>query len=670
MLRALFWKEWRELWILPVGAAPVAAAIFFLLVDENARLGPGIWWVTFSMWLWPAAFFVPLHLHAREAELKRADFVLSRPIDRFRLWCFRQATGITILAACGLALFAVTFALSLAHPKPPKYPAEVTSILLTSICFSVFLYSLSSVMSTSIKRQATAMASLLLAILILSILSMFTSILLDSFDELLYLVWFSTRALLLLLSPVLLFASLAAFAGGNLRRRTWSRIVTTYTAFGVLAFAPAIIWLTYHSSEISAAVSRPQKKAKIPASKLIVHNVSKGGNLILLSTSSPSALVLVDLSARKLTTIAEGRVSDASMREDRDLCVYAKSGRIPFSRLRAIILSDVHGHNKKLLFRYPWYYPFPRLPAWSPDGTYLAQVWEDFGTSQASGFVAMYRVDGNLIGRHEVPVLESSLLESLGWDAESRYYFRKSVKKRGDHIRSSWRMRPNNLVPEQVHFLPNEGGSYISLSPDGRWAAYAKPSNEYPENRTLSVCDILSEKTILLSDDIYTLKWSADGKLLAYFEGTVREAQGDEQVRRPLRLVVYELGTGESQSFPLESVRRANRLQAFSPTNQYLLLKDVTREYSNEDARRYAQALGLDKPNLYVLAFDSGIFTPVQPPQAPTKDWPDSVHWISGDRLLWGIKDRLIVTDAVGSNPKGILRFEGGQFHFNGGAES
>ena len=107
MFRALLWKEWRELWVLPAAAVPLAAMSFFLTKTAAERLTPVVWETGFALWLLVAAVYIPTHLFVREREMDTAGFLFAKPLDRFRLWWFRLCVGIAMLAVVGTTLFIV-----------------------------------------------------------------------------------------------------------------------------------------------------------------------------------------------------------------------------------------------------------------------------------------------------------------------------------------------------------------------------------------------------------------------------------------------------------------------------------------------------------------------------------------------------------------------------------
>ena len=113
MFRALLWKEWRELWILPVAAAPLSAIGFFLMQVTLKPSSRDLLAVAFASGLFPVVLLAPAHLFGEDPREITQKFLLARPLDRFRLWWTNFAISLTFLATSGFAAFATI--LLLAH---------------------------------------------------------------------------------------------------------------------------------------------------------------------------------------------------------------------------------------------------------------------------------------------------------------------------------------------------------------------------------------------------------------------------------------------------------------------------------------------------------------------------------------------------------------------------
>ena len=131
--------------------------------------------------------------------------------------------------------------------------------------------------------------------------------------------------------------------------------------------------------------------------------------------------------------------------------------------------------------------------------------------------------------------------------------------------------------------------------------------------------------------------------MIAFVEARTSADKEDDPVEgRPSKLILYEPETGKKESILLESLPEVIRTHSWSLSKEFLLLFSGSM--------------------FYCLSLDTRQFREF----APFVDNWWSVQWITDDRLLWTLENKLIVTEYDGSNPREILRAEHGRFYFDG----
>ena len=646
MFRALLWKEWRELWMLPIAAVPLAAISFFAAQADERVLNPSIWDTSFFVWLPLAAFYVPTHLYARERNLDTSYFLLAKPLDRFRLWCFKFAIGLTVLLAIGLVLYGVMTILGFSHERTGTYGLYRANIIRTSAYLSLLVLSVSSFSSTLFRRQLTAMIGPAVILFIVRIFWGFTSMFVEPIDDL----WdffmddmARSSVRLLPFCPILLFTSLFVFTRADLRRRT-----RTYLSVGYAIPAALVILLT--GLGIFQIYPEIQEEFRPSAERLRTVRISPDGTRMVLNIEPGRFLVTLDLAERRANRIGRGKAITVKMNPKNNAIVFTEYGKI--SRLFSkAVLADFSGSERGTLFGNS---PFKRgligiLTEWSQDGKHFGFM----ASSMDGKFVGVADSSGKILGTYEFPKLEQDLsVLPLGWDSESRFYFSKTDHRdilSGDYLppRTYWRVRADNVTPERIAFIPAD--TYLSplgISPHGRWIAYdvqAKGSDQ----SELWLYDATVETTARIFPEVWNFDWSTNGVHIAYLELLESLSNGEEETPS-LRLVLYNPATAKRSFISLEVLPDIDYIHSWSPTDSYVLL-------GGEDSEEH-----------YVFSVKAGRFNEVQPPS----DTCRLTGWISHDRLLWQHKKKLIATEPDGSNLEEVFRIEDGTMYLYGKEQS
>ncbi len=698
MFRALLWKEWRELWVLPVVAAPLAAFSFLVAQPERlalrpdmltraltskSLLWPNVWMFAFSFWLVMAAAYIPSHLFSREKETGSYDFLSSRPLDRLRLWCFKLITGITILLSVGAVLYIVAAVLSLPHAKAAGYTVRQADIVFSSTSLACVVFSFSLLFSALLNRQILVVAGLLLFFL-LALFGYSVDPARDFLDVLLFPsaeVAPFTRTLVL--CPPVLLISLATFARKNVQRQTHRYVIGVYLLSAVAAAIPLVVGISQLPPKKAKTKSKTTHVSPMPMDSLWIRKVSADGTCVLLIVGTlrdmrqENLLVLADLSKQRVSEIDKGiiYVSDISINVAGRKLIYLreKETRV-FSSGKDVIISDFEGvHRTDFPEKDPLLFSLHRWRLaqsgpWSLDGKYigLGQGFPGENTDQA--FVAIYDSDGDLVWKHEFAVLEDPSILPIGWDYESRFCFVKLADKRGLGP-TYWRVWPDKLALEQFSAFSENGHSYVvtpsavAMSPNGRWIiSYERFPPKDRNNREIRLQNISNQTKRSLLAEPDSIHWSHDGKRLAFTEhiSTQIIAGVEKNIRR--KLIVYEPETDEKLSIPLDRTPGIGLhwSSAWSPSDDYVLLMNVERRSTVTNNLRSFESV----ENPWMLSPVNGQINPIAAPAG----WGGLrlVAWISDDRLLWAVNNRLITTEADGSNPKEILRVEDGKIYING----
>jgi len=662
MFRALLWKEWRELWVLPVAAVPLAALSFFLTKTETHRLAPVVWEICFALWLLLAAVYIPTHLYAREKDVKTADFLFSRPLDRFRLWWLRLLIGIASLAGMGIVLYAVTMGLTHSYQADNAFDIYRDNTVRAAIYTAIFLFSLSAVFSAVLRKQVTAIVGViiaLIAIYAILLIARYGVSVPSGF-------WAFTNNLnepfvrSLVISPALLFISLLLFARGKVRKQTRSRVAFAYSFAVLAALVPMAAGLDFALPDLKLL-------GKTPGTPTIrIMDISEDGTRMLLSLyDQAERLVAFDLSRKQVNMIDRGLIYGSALTPRDEGIIYFKQRRIGplrISKQGIQIQSDFTGENKTVSSRSSWgdWYWLKQVPKISPDGAYLATTASTDVKLRESGYVKITDSSGKKLWKQEFPVLEKALIYPMGWDYQSRFYFGKSYEKGYDH-REYWRVGRDDrgdFVPEQVPNLTAQNMWRLRVH-GGRWIRYLKViPGGYRGRHEYWIYDIAKEENRLLSISTLETEWSKDGTLTAYLERIGDEPETEQGRPIPfnlsINLAIYEPATGNRFSVLVENTMEA-WLEAFSPSNKYLLLGSNRRE-----------------PLLFSL--DTRKITKIQLPEKDWNSicdhWQHQLIWIGEDRLLWVSQNRLFVTETAGSNPREIFRFEGNRFYIDGKEQS
>ncbi|UCD56284.1 MAG: ABC transporter permease subunit [Candidatus Hydrogenedentota bacterium] len=651
MFHALLWKEWRELWVLPVAAAPLAAMSFFLTKADSRLLTPVVWETAFSMWLFVAAVYVPTHAYAREKEMNTSDFLFSKPLDRFRLWWLKLLAGIVALLAVGVILYGVPTALALFYQKAGSYDLHRVNTVRKSVSMSLFLFGLSSLVSVILRRQIAAVAGVVLLLFVLWMPFGVWHYAFGTVENLNYPLLSS-----LVLSPVFLFASLLAFAQDNAWRRTRGCVARAYTVSAIAALVPVSLGLSYLSAET-------KKLTKPSPEGIRVHDVSEDGTRMVLQIYPGSLLVSVDMSERRVNMIDKADAYAVRMKPDGNAFIYLR-GSLPPKEF----LSDFQGIHKKELFGTGWLniWGYPTIGLWSMDGAHLGLAKSAHkGVAKEGALVAIIDPTGKILAEHMFPVLEEAWVFPIGWDSESTFYFRKHLDKGYTRTTTYWRVRPDDGVPEQVFSLPKDASTAWSISPDGRWIPYRRFSR-FPRRDELWLYDVSLESEHLVSADADGSAWSQDGRLIAIIEGIGEQPEEEMEETPSPRLTVYEPEIEKRCSISLEGLPnvRLHPRSAWSPSSKYLLLSAQERHTETGERIPFRKR----RRESYVFSVETGQYAMLDP---PGKQWNADTHdearhrrvmWIVGDRLLWSVANRLVVTQADGSDPAEIFRFEGDTF--------
>ncbi len=686
MFRALLWKEWRELWVLPVAAIPLAVMSFFLTKGDAQRLTPIVWETGFYFWLIIAAVYIPTHVLAGDRETHASAFLSARPLDRFRLWWIRMLIGLAAVAVVGAVLYIVIYALGLMYDTNNPFRVFRARKVRMSVNTAFFLFSFSAFFTSLMKRRLTAVAGVVLTLLVPLSLSLINR---RGYNMAPSFVYFFRQDIhisfmnTLVLCPSLLFASLALFARGSLWKQSRGRVALAYSLSAAVAVVPTLV----------AVIDTFPQMARIPEPETVllqVLDMSEDYSRALLRVYPGSLLVSVDLPGRRANVIDKGANISGGLSQDGTKIIYRKyrKNRIPRGRfdrnylLQGLFVANFDGDGRKKLYGMglpnPWAYT-PLLRE-SIDGKFFGLTRGSDRHAREKSFIAIADARGKILRRYDFRILEGGWLIPLGWDNESRFYFSNSVEKgRGrstvrnsveEGLRGSmvWTVTPDDIVPQKAAFQYPEERIFgrASISPDGRWIVYVKPTGR-EGRRGGWLFDISEGTSHLVSEYTERFNWSRDGQKIALVE-----AEGRHQGRRtsgpiPPRLVVYEPQSERRISFSVEDLPGV-WVREWSPSDRHLLLS--YKRHRDENGKRIMMSKRTRGP--CILSLETGRFLR---PTPPSKNWDSRINyrrlrWTAGDRLLWAVENRLIVTEYDGSNPQELFRVEDDRFYFDGEEQS
>ncbi len=637
MFRALLWKEWRELWILPVAAAPLTAVILLLTQPRQRPLDPETWILAFAMLLLLAALFIPTILYARGRNIHDSQFPLLIPLDRFRRWWFMLIIGLSIVAAVGVVLYGTTTVLTHFYRRLPAFEHRLTEMTLTVICIAVSLFSFSAFISAFFKKQVPASVAVMLAVFVLWVSWLIVSVGVEPVKTLVKTFekdpnyW---RVCFLVFCPGLLFASMAVYVRKDFRKRTRRRVALGYSAAALAALVPTAAGAAYLSRGIMEAF-------KPSPPRIMGMDISGDGNRMVFNISPGKVLISVDLIKRRAYRIDKGGSFDVRMKDRGDAFVYSKTKSILSSK---VILSNFEGTRKKIVSTNS-FLSYISVGFWSKDGAYFGMINSEGMLTGGRKTVVICDSTGKILGEYEFPALEEAWIFPIGWDNKQRFYFFKNLNKRGTTITTYWRVKPDDIAPEQVSFLRQDHSYYMWLSPDGRWATGSRRLDDSGK-RELWLYDIAQETSLLVSQNWASFKWSHDGAIFAFLEDVVEQDDEDATEELPRRLILYRPETGARTSVLLGDALEIDSIQSWSLSNAHLLL--ISKGYKRR----------------YVFSIDTKLFQEIPRPSDKFIYLPKA--WIADERLLWIAKTGLVATEYDGSNPKEIFRVEGGKFYFDG----
>jgi hypothetical protein len=682
MFRALLWKEWRELWVMPAVAALLAAMSFFVTKAAFRQPTAFVWDASFSAWLFIAAIYIPTHLYTREREARTIDFLFSRPTNRYYLWWVWLFVGIITLAAVGALLCGVTDALSrLFFFGDVSFAAYRSKIIAASVGAALVIFSLSTLSSAIFKRQLSAIAATLLAIILVYVLwrarlawsSEISSIIFfypwggfKLFGKYVYQNNSSYSSVIpFIICPGLLFLSLALFAKGSAWRSSRKTIAQAYGLSGFVALVPMALGFTYLLSK----GEEPIDIGRRTISHFRVDDVSRDGTQVWLATSVKT--IVLDLPAREIRNPVYGRQykyrspiggqelltfdthqgtkSQTSPRE-MNPGDYLQMWKEKLSKSKREYIDHIIRRRKYFDFR----------TSWSIDEKYVALFSRPSEEMREDGFLALMDHEGNLLGEQVFPLLAGESIYSIGWDYDSRFYYYGVTKEHNPHT-TIWRISPDSMAPEEVPNLSLDGSSFCHMSPDGRWILQLR-SYKNPREWGYWMYDISGDRLQFVAQYIRPHLWSPDGKTLA-FATTLGSPRG------LYKLGIYKPETGKTHMITPQTLRKL-RLWSWSPSGKHLLLSFQTEETANSGGEEAIPPS--ERPKLYVLSTETIQMSKIEKPDSQRvsdrlRGYRKLVHWVHGDKLIWEIdRNKLIATEYDGSNPEELFRVEDGKYYLYG----
>jgi len=663
MFRALLWKEWRELWVLPAVAAPLAAMSFLLTKGEAQRLTPVVWETGFLMWLVAAATYIPTHLLAREKDNRTAEFLFSRPTDRFRLWWLKTLVGMAALAAVGVVLYGVIEAFGLAYTLDNSYRFRQTRAIQTSINMAFVFFCLASFYAALFKKQLHAIIGVIVTLLTPGALGIAAVHRYGIADRFVY--YYShdiDKSFLstLVICPGLLLCSLLLFARGSIWKETKSRLALVYSvsAIAVAVATAAGIAHTFPGLTEKLAVLSSPKIATIQ-----ILDMSEDGTRMLVQVNWDELFLSVDTTEKRVSIIGKGRTY-ARMNPQHDALMFSRHsdlfGRTLSTRL---ILSDFDGENKRTLLsrngRHRTYLP---VASWSRDGQYMGFADSTDSQWRRRGFATIWGSDGNLVRNEALPLLEDAWISSIGWDNESRFYYWKMVADKG-HMRSTfWRIRPGDDAAEELEEFADNNPVRVKMGPNAEWILFHRWNRTTREDHEWRLYNIASEESFALPNKQDWGIWSNDASRIAWIETEEPDSEEDPNVSR---LVMFDPETRETVSTPIDFPPDSQPF-SWSQSGRYLLFRARRTQPYSEDGEQRVKHITIS----YSYSLETGQFKEIMPKvnEDGFRYRAGYVHsrWLPDDKMLWAVGNRLMATEHDGSNPKEIFRVENGKFYFDG----
>jgi hypothetical protein len=720
MFRALLWKEWRELWILPAVAVPLGLMSFFITTAATHRemaalpgfeltLSPVVWDTTFGVWLLLAAIYIPTHLYAREKDLHTAEFLRTMPLDRFRLWWFRLLIGITVMAGVGLTLLAVIMILGAFQKTAPNFYGHAINTIVTTGCIALILFSLSSFFSSLFRRQLSAIAGIALTFVCFGAIfwalrkidTMTTSVDLHLQPFSIVTLWGRYTFLrtgdalgifMLILCPSLLFVSLAAFARGSMARQSRRRITITYAFLTIVALSPVMLGFQQFFAGVETS-------AREWSDDILSWHPSPDGQYIALqsvrserSMKRNGPLLALDLSRRQINTLGDNlifpnpKMSAHFPRTDSGeerVYVYRYFRNEPPNIFPFTIdVMKPDGSRKRNIFTGRWFdsdesrYQFDAHSSESADGRYLALSKKPSKKWKQDGYIKIMEASGKKLGTYPIPMIEEGETRLAGWDYASRLYFFTDVRE-PYRILTFNRMSVEHMIPEEVPNLPPEILINTFMYPGGRWFML-RTRSESKDGPNWWLYDIEKETYKFLGKNLSFPRSSPDGRLLAYSEYAWPEP-------RDKKLVLYDRQTGEGRSLLSDTdAGSGEHLSAghmqWSPSGKYLFYG--YRHYTEEDTGQGMVLSAYGPWEWRLLTVETGQTTAAAGPAELSRKDLIEVRWIAHDRLVWRNrhsapsadvsvpKNVLIVTEKDGSNPEELFRVKDGKYYLYGKEQS
>jgi hypothetical protein len=660
MLRALLWKEWRELWALPIAAIPLAAMSFYLTKKVGPRITADVWTISFAPWLFLAATYIPTHLYARDKELDTAVYIDSMPLDRFRMWWLKLFVGLTIGASIGLVLYGTTTILCGFYERVGPFEMKRSSIIAVSMGFASFAWSLSAMLSSVLRKQLNTVIACSLCLVAFWMAWML--VFMDYRATLVYVdkgtlhttVFFFSKnpnywaiGFASLAFPLLL-ASLVHFARGNLWNQRRATLALAYGVAALLLATPAAAGSVHLAGGVKEALKPKVKKTKW----IRLLNSSKDGSRLLLQDDYGEELISVDLSRKEVNVITTtDRMSSALFNENTNMITYSKwrVGRF-ISASVDIILSDFDGIKRRELFKDELASPHPYMK-WSSNGSYLGVTDSGAKHQGKHSFTAISDSDGNLVWKREDPLLEDSWSMPIGWDCKSRFYYSKRLYKNNSSTKAMWRISLDSPEPKRV---PLSGEPHLlQLSPNGKWIASPKWLRGYKKG-TLWIYDVSADRASLLSRNMYSYVWSSDGSRVAYVEATGERIHDDFDEPLPARLVIYDPSTDAREAISLGDYEADEMpyLRSWSQTGEYILFR--TRKSKRESWRWIPRYIALSLTTGEIIEMPEEV------------DHWGAVRWLPGEQIMWIDENRIVATKHDGSNLEELFRVENGTYYLYG----
>jgi eukaryotic-like serine/threonine-protein kinase len=208
------------------------------------------------------------------------------------------------------------------------------------------------------------------------------------------------------------------------------------------------------------------------------------------------------------------------------------------------------------------------FPVWSPDGKWIAY------TSDRNGHSNLYRKPADGSGAEELLLTDEAITLASDWSPDGK----DLLYSRGPSG-SEWEIwalplegerKPWMVVPRTANSSSNQG----SLSPDGRWLAYA--SNESGPSQVYVVAFRGGQGKWQVSTTVgIAPQWSRDGKELYYFNTITRTVFGV-----PVKESNGALQFGAAQALATNPASFGNAVYDVSPDSKKILLDIVSQQVS------------------------------------------------------------------------------------------